>query len=188
MNKSSLSDQELWAEVTAGDSSAFVILYNRHWGKLYQTACFYLKDKSLAEEIVHDIYVVLWDRREFLKIENFQSYIHMTARYHVFKKLKAAKISPIDYIEAYTENSSRTANSEITEKLLQEDFETELKAYLEKLPKRCAEIFLLSRIKQLSNTEIAELLGISKFTVENQITHALKYIRSKINLKSPMID
>lgn len=184
MNKSSLSDQELWAEVTADNSSAFVILYNRHWGKLYQTACFYLKDKSLAEEIVHDIYVVLWDRRAFLKIENFQRYIHVAARYHVFKKLKAAKISPIDYVETYIENPSSIIASEITEKLLQEDFETELKAYLEKLPKRCAEIFLLSRVKHLSNSEIAELLEISKFTVENQITHALKYIRTQINLKS----
>ncbi|MBB5620791.1 RNA polymerase sigma-70 factor (ECF subfamily) [Pedobacter cryoconitis] len=184
MKKSSLSDQGLWAEVTAGDSSAFVILYNRHWSKLYQTACFYLKDKSLAEEIVHDIYVVLWDRRAFLKIENFKSYIHVTARYHVFKKLKAAKICPIDYVETYTENTSGIIISETTEKLLQEDFETELKAYLENLPKRCAEIFLLSRVENLSNSEIAKLLGISKFTVENQITHALKYIRTRINLKS----
>lgn len=132
--------------------------------------------------------MVLWDRRTFLKIENFKSYIHVTARYHVFIKLKAAKVSPIDYVEAYTENSSDITTSEITEKLLQEDFETELKAYLEKSPKRCAEIFLLSRVKHLSNTEIAELLGISKFTVENQITHALKYIRTQINLKSPTVN
>ncbi|RAJ26359.1 sigma-70 family RNA polymerase sigma factor [Pedobacter cryoconitis] len=184
MTKSSLSDQELWAEVTAGDCNAFVVLYNRHWSKLHQTAYFYLKDKSIAEEIVHDIYVVLWDRREFLKIKNFRSYIHVTARYHVFKKLKAAKTSPIDYVEAYTENKSEITASEITEKLLQEDFETELNSYLEKLPKRCAEIFFLSRVKHLVNREIAELLGISKFTVENQITHALKYIRTQINLKS----
>jgi RNA polymerase sigma factor (sigma-70 family) len=188
MNKSTLSDQELWAEVTVSNSSAFLVLYNRHWSMLYKTARFYLKDKSLAEEVVHDIYVVLWDRREFLKIENFQSYIHVTARYHVFKKLKAAKISPIEYVENYADNQTETFHSSITEKLLQEDFETELKSYLENLPKRCAEIFLLSRIKHLSNTEIALLLGISKYTVENQITHALKYIRTQINVKSSTIE
>lgn len=182
---SSQSDNELWSRVTAGDGDAFVDLYNKYSRQLYKTAAFYLKDSSLAEEVVHDVFVILWQRRTFLKINNFPSYIVVTTRYHVYKKLKEAKISPIQYIEAYEEVPDIPAGQSATYKLAQEDFETELKGYLQGVPKRCSEIFLLSRVKQLSNAEIASFLGIKRVTVENQITHALKYLRSFLGHKSP---
>jgi RNA polymerase sigma-70 factor (family 1) len=178
-----MSDNELWSQVTADDGDAFVNLYNRYCRQLFKTASFYLKDSSLAEEIVHDVFVVLWQRRKFLKINNFQSYILITTRYHVYKKLKEAKISPIEYIDAYEEVAESTFNSS-TDKLIQEDFELELNEYLKGLPKRCSEIFVLSRVKELSNTEIATFLGIKRVTVENQITHALKYLRRYLNENS----
>jgi len=184
MNKHKLSDQELWLQVTADSSAAFVILYERYWNRLLQTTNYYLKDMNAAEEIVHDVFVVLWDRRQFLHIANFESYIHITARYHVFKKLKSVKKSPIDYVETLVEHELRAHYVDGTERLIQEDFEIELAAYLQELPPRCQEIFVLSRVKQLSNTEIAEHFGISRFTVENQISIALKCLRAHIKVKS----
>jgi RNA polymerase sigma factor (sigma-70 family) len=181
---SSQSDNELWSRVTNGDGDAFAHLYHRYSRQLYKTAGFYLKDSSLAEEVVHDVFVVLWQRRTSLKINNFPSYIQVTTRYHVYKKLKEAKISPIEYVEAYEEVPDSRAGQPLTYKLSQEDFETELKGYLQGVPKRCSEIFLLSRVKQLSNTEIASFLNIKRVTVENQITHALKYLRSFLGHKS----
>jgi RNA polymerase sigma-70 factor (ECF subfamily) len=183
MNMDNLSDNELWDEVTTDEPGAFVILYNRHWKKLFRTASFYLKDPAYAEEIVHDVFVVLWERRKHLKITNFQSYLVITARYHIYKKLKAAKISPIEYVEEYKDLAADQTDVSTTQKLVQEDFETELKVYLSGVPKRCSEIFLLSRVNHLSNTEIATFLGISRCTVENQITHALKYLRNQFSKK-----
>lgn len=180
MNRINVPDHDLWTAVVNGDSSAFVSLYNRYWKRLYKTALYHLKDSVLAEEVVHDVFVVLWNRREFLKIEKFEQYIIVTLRYHVFKKLKAAKNSLIDYVEEYKEGNHATGYSLSTDKLIQADFETELNQYLQGLPKRCAEIFLLSRVKNMSNLEISGLLNISKFTVENQITYALKYLRTKM--------
>jgi RNA polymerase sigma-70 factor (family 1) len=183
MNMNNLSDNELWSEVAADEPGAFVILYNRHWKKLFRTASFYLKDSVYAEEVVHDVFVVLWERRKHLQITNFESYLVITARYHIYKKLKAAKISPIDYIEEYQDLQTDQTVISTTQKLVQEDFETELKVYLSGVPKRCSEIFLLSRVKELSNTEIATFLGISRCTVENQITYALKYLRNQLRKK-----
>lgn len=180
----SISDDDLWLQVTADNADAFAGLYKRYSGQLLKTAGFYLKDCSLAEELVHDVFVVLWQRRKFLKINNFQSYILITTRYHVYKKLKEAKISPIEYIEAYSEVAEHIQPQTSTDKLVQEDFETELKDHLKGLPKRCAEIFMLSRVKELSNTEIATFLGIKRCTVENQITYALKYLRNFLADKS----
>jgi RNA polymerase sigma-70 factor (family 1) len=180
----SISDDDLWLQVTTDDEDAFAGLYNRYSAQLLKTAAFYLKDCSMAEELVHDVFVVLWQRRKFLKIKNFQSYILITTRYHVYKKLKEAKISPIEYIETYKETYQTTPFQTSTERLVQEDFETELKDYLKVLPKRCSEIFMLSRVNELSNTEIATFLGIKRCTVENQITHALKHLRSYLTNKS----
>ncbi|MBB6109973.1 RNA polymerase sigma-70 factor [Mucilaginibacter lappiensis] len=172
-----LTDSELWDAVVADSSRAFVVLYNRYWKKLYKTVCYYLKDESAAEEITHDVFVVLWTRRKHLKINSFQNYIHVTARYHVFKHLKAARINGVEYIEQFAETEDMMVYNTADSKLSYESFETELAQILKELPRRCQEIFWLSRVQNLSNDEIADRLNISKRTVENQITQALKYLR-----------
>jgi RNA polymerase sigma-70 factor (family 1) len=185
MNNSNLSDIELWNKVVSDDSGAFALLYERHWASLFKTAEYYAKDPNLAEEIVHDVFVVLWQRRKHLNINNFKSYIFITTRYHVLRQIKAGKISPITYVENYQESSNIQVSDKVTEKISQSDFEIELNSLLTGLPKRCVEIFYLSRVNQLSNQEIANTFGITKPSVENQITHALKYIRNKLVHKPP---
>jgi RNA polymerase sigma-70 factor (ECF subfamily) len=177
MSKSLLSDEELWGAIVMDDSRAFAVLYNRYWKKLYKTTNYYLKDAAAAEEILHDVFVVLWNRRQYLKIESFSNYVYITTRYHVFKYLKAAKISPIEYIEQYAEDTLPISLNDAEEKISYNDVTLQLESSLKELPKRCREIFWLSRIENLSNEEIADQFGISKRTVENQITHALKHLR-----------
>ena len=172
-----LSDEELWNAVVTDDSRAFAVLYNRHWRKLYKTSIYYLKDEIISEDVLHDVFVVLWNRRKYLKIENFGNYIYITTRYHIYKQLKAAKISPIEYIDQFVEKTIPTSFNDAVEKLSYNDITLQLESSLKPLPKRCREIFWLSRIENRSNEEIANQFGISKRTVENQITHALKHLR-----------
>ena len=170
-----LTDNELWTEISSDNYRAYIVLYNRYWRKVYKTALFYFKDASLSEEITQDVFTVLWARRKFLKIEHFQNYLHMTTRYHVFKQLKAKKLDFIEYVETYEEG--HVDDNMADKKIRYEDLTSELADMLSALPGRCKEIFWLSRVKQLTNDEIASQLGISKRTVENQLTHALKYLR-----------
>ncbi len=184
MNCDNLSDLELWNKVVSDDADAFASLYDRHWSTLFKTAGYYTQDQNLAEEIVHDIFVTLWQRRKYLRINNFRNYVFIATRYHVIRHIKAGRISPITYVDRYEEHMVEQPNVKSTEKISQSDFEIELKTMLNGLPKRCSEIFYLSRVNQLSNHEIAESLGISKPTVENQITHALKFLRNKMMNRS----
>lgn len=177
MTLEQLSDKELWDSIVEDNSQAFAILYNRHWKTLYKTTVYYLKNEEAAEQILHDVFVVLWRRRKFLKIEDFSSYMFITTKYHVFKYLKATKVSIVDYIEKYDEQSIAADYNIGESRLSHKDFETQLDQCLLGLPKRCKEIFWMSRIDHLSNDEIADQLGISKRTVENQITQALKHLR-----------
>lgn len=179
------SDEVLWIAIQNSDDRAFNTLFNRYWKKLYCTVLHYINDKEVAEQVVQDVFVVLWKRRAFLKIEKFANYIHVTARYHVFKALKAKKKVSVDYVEDYSAYDEEATINAGELKLNYQDLESQISDFLAPLPKRCREIFWLSRIENLSNDEIAEKFGISKRSVENQLTIALKHIRTLgINITS----
>lgn len=174
-----LSDNDLWLAVIQDDKGSFTELYNRYWSTLYQSANRFLNDKELAEQVLHDVFVILWQRRKHLTIHSFPQYIHAATRYHVYKILKSQKSSPIIYIDAYNEANHEVSSlyNDAEERLATVDLNKELKVCLNNLPKRCQQIFYMSRMDHLSNNEIAEQLGISKRSVENQLTFALKYLR-----------
>ncbi len=172
------TDAELWSAICLDDEKAFDALFERYWTLIYNTAFAYLKDEDTAAQIVHDIFLNLWRKRQVYQIVQFKSYLSTAARYHVFKALKARKASNLVYVEDYTalKNNGESQNTG-EENIHTAELENALLGSLDKLPKRCREIFTLSRTNQLSNDEIAEKLSISKRTVENQLTTALQYLR-----------
>ncbi|MDQ8004584.1 MAG: sigma-70 family RNA polymerase sigma factor [Pedobacter sp.] len=178
MSECQQSDEVLWIAVQNSDDKAFNTLYNRYWKKLYATVLHYINDAEIAERVVQDVFVVLWKRRAHLTIESFAKYIHATARYHVFKEVKAKKKTLVEYTDSYLLYDDAATQNSGELKLSYHDFQNQISSYLSPLPKRCKEIFWLSRMENLSNDEIAERFCISKRSVENQITIALKHIRS----------
>jgi RNA polymerase sigma-70 factor (family 1) len=182
MTKSSLSDSELWDLIVKDDDyRAFLELFKRNWLKLYKTALYYVKDEAGAEEVVNDLFLNIWNRKSFLVIDDLAKYFKAATRYQAFTYLHKIKSIPLEYTD-HLEEDKRYSLNQAQENLMYHDFEYTLTQHLNLLPLRCQEIFILSRMHHLSNHEIAERLGISKRTVENQITHALKYIR--FNLKN----
>lgn len=176
MNRHS-TDHELWNCVISDSSQAFALLYDRYWKKLYQTIRYYLKDHAAAEEITHDVFVALWEKRKTLNIRHFQHYIQATARYHVYKHLQAAKINCVEYLDQLPEEYAIPVYNVADNKLEYENIASQLANMLKDLPQRCQEIFWLSRVNHLSNQEIADKLKISKRTVENQIALATRALR-----------
>lgn len=167
------ADADLWLAVRDGEKTAYNLLFSRYWGKMYQTANNMLNDAAASETVVHDVFLTLWLKREELEIGHFRNYIISATRYHVYRVLKSRKAFAI--VEA-EEHMAAILNT-VEEKIQEQSFRKQLHASLHNLPKRCQEIFLLSREEQLSNQEIAERLNISKRSVENQITHALQQLR-----------
>lgn len=175
------TDAELWSAICRDDKKAFDALFERYWTLIYNTAFAYLKEADASSQIVHDIFLNLWRKRHEYEIMQFRAYLSTAARYHVFKALKARKASNLVYVEDYAElNDGRQSQNMGDENINTAELETALQGSLDKLPKRCREIFTLSRTNQLSNDEIAEKLSISKRTVENQLTTALQYLRNAL--------
>ncbi len=178
MSECQQSDEVLWIAIQNSDDKAFNTLFNRYWKKLYSTVLHYINNKEIAEQVVQDVFVVLWKRREHLAIENFASYIHATARYHVFKELRAKKKTLIEYTDSYQGYDEVCTKNMGELRLGYRDFQNQVSSYLAPLPKRCREIFWLSRVENLTNDEIAERFCISKRSVENQLTIALRHMRN----------
>jgi RNA polymerase sigma-70 factor (family 1) len=177
MLNTDLSDFELWNEIRNNNNDiAFKELFDRYWVRLYKTANQYLKDKEASEEVVHDVFLNIWARRHTLDIASFQNFLLTAIRYQVYNRMRAAKLSLV-YVanDASIDVKYNINNGEI--KIEEQELQQELRECLNKLPKRCQEIFHMSRMNNLSNQEISSQLGISKRSVENQITFALKHLR-----------
>jgi RNA polymerase sigma-70 factor (ECF subfamily) len=145
----------------------------------------YVDSEAACEEVVHDLFLNLWNRRKFLVINNVEHYLKAAIRYQVYGYQKKVRKSFISYSEDIEEKNELVSYNQGSEKIRSCELERQLDSYLSVLPVRCRQIFLLSRRDYLSNEEIAKMLKISKRSVENQITIALKHLR--FSLKEIMI-
>jgi len=186
MPNSDYSDLELLNRILYNDEKAFNLLFERHWLRVYAVSFRYVKDEELALEIAHDIFLNIWNKRHSLSISSFRSYVVTSASYHGIRKNQQKKAIPLKYVESYAQDGEGQISDHPTvyntgeEKILLAELDQKVKISLEELPSRCREIYLLSRQQHLSITEIAEKLGISKRTVENQLTIALKQLRAML--------
>ncbi|MBB3054738.1 RNA polymerase sigma-70 factor [Mucilaginibacter gotjawali] len=185
MPNNALTDKQLWMEIVNDDFRAFNVFFKRYWKKLYLIAFKILKDKDACEEIIEDIFIYLWNERMELDIKSFPQYLSSATRYKVYNYLRSAKASPLVYEEDAEEKIDAFCLNLGEEHIRQDELYQQLSQYLDLLPKRCKEIFIMSRLEQLSNEEIADRLLISKRTVENQVTVALKHLR--LSLKDSVL-
>ena len=178
MTKTLASDEELFSAVKQDERNAFDMLYKKYWALVYKKAFSYLHDPDACAEIVNDIFLNIWLKRKDLNIIKFEAYLTAAARYRVYNILKAQKSNKITYIEDYESLAGLSTDNNVGEVNLNTyEIYYQMNHLLNQLPKRCKEIFLLSRMSHLTNAEIASKLSVSKRTVENQISLAVKYLR-----------
>lgn len=183
MVKSLLTDDELLQAVKQNDRNAFDVLYRKYWDRVYKRAFYYLKDSDACAEIVNDIFLNIWIRRHELHIIKLEGYITSATRYRVYSFLKVRKSTNINYVEDYESLIiSNTDDNDGEININKHEIYDKVYYLLNHLPKRCREIFLLSRESHLTNTEIASKLSISKRTVENQISLAVKYLKDHFGM------
>jgi RNA polymerase sigma-70 factor (ECF subfamily) len=183
----SLTDSELIEAILNNDEQAFNQLFERYWSRVYAVAYKYVKDEELSLEITHDIFINIWNKRHQLHIDNFKGYVITAASYHGIRKKHILKAIPIKYVEDYEYSESNvncigglSVTNEGEENISRNEFNLKVDSLLDGLPKKCREIYLLSRKDHLTINEIADRLNISKRTVENQLTSALKHLRTSL--------
>lgn len=168
---------ELMKRVKKDDSDAFQELFNTLWEPLYRNAKSILLDEDIAKDIVQEVWVDFWQRRHHIKNENIEGYLMQSTKFSVYKELSRnpLKTEHLTYLEAV--ESDGTADDH----LIYSQTQQMISKSVDELPKRCQEIFKMSREDQLSNAEIATQLNISKRTVETQISYALKSLKVRLS-------
>ncbi|MEO1438031.1 MAG: RNA polymerase sigma-70 factor [Bacteroidota bacterium] len=155
-------------------------LFRKQHARLVQFAIRLCNDHFAAEEIVMDLFMDLWKRRDTISLStNENAYLNRAVINKVYDYLK--KKNKADQTISYPEKAPLVVNTNIQDKaLFAKELEERIQAVIEKLPPRCKLIFKLNRFEQRSYKEIAEDLNISPKAVEKQISRALSILRKAI--------
>lgn len=167
------NDASLLLKVERGCKRSFNVLYEKYWEEAYYNAYKRLKDADQAKDIVQEIFVSIWLKKEN-HIDNFPAYLNIAVRNRVFKVVeKQKKTSP--FLQAL--HDMPTAEVQAEAGLLRKEFYTGYELLLNKLPIKRQRIFRLRFQEDLSTKAIAGRLGLSRKTVQNQIGKAIEQLR-----------
>ena len=166
----------------------FTTIYLTYYAQLVRFATTFVVYEEDAENIIQDLFLGLWERKESLNsIENMNAYMYKLTKNKCLDHLKHIVVK-----ERFIANEQSFYEQEISLKLQSlESFDVELASEekvekivsnaVDSLPPKCREIFILSRYEGLKYKEIAEKLNISANTVETQMGIAFKKLRNNIN-------
>lgn len=156
------------------DELAFGQLYTAYLPYLITFAKSIIRNKELAEEIVSDVFVRIWQRRDRVaQIENFRLYLYISTRNTALNYLaRHYRRNMVSLDEMATELLPGTYDPE--QHLVSRELTRKINTAIEQLPPRCRLIFKLVKEDRLRYAEIAELLHISIKTIDNQMAIALK--------------
>lgn len=170
-------------KIKAGDEQAFSLLFKALYPVLCRYALRYLSEQHVVEELIQDVFFTLWSRRSTLEVHtSVKSYLFVALRNRIFSYFRDRLKNPA-YPGEETEEMELHLGStppQVEEKLSAEDIQTLAQQAVASLPERCRVIFTLSRYQSMGYQEIAERLGISVKTVENQMVLALKKLRKAL--------
>ena len=163
--------------ISEGNQQAFKELFDFYHVRIFQFAVKYLRSEQLAEEVVQDVFLKIWEKREELVfVDDFSSWVFQMTRNYLLNTLKRASTET----RIKDEISKTITDTETIDNDLLADKETTDMLYtiIAELPTQRQEIFKLCRIEQKSYEEAALVMGISKSTVNDHMVKAMKYLKS----------
>lgn len=176
------SDQLLIKKIRHDDVVAFETLFRKYYTALQRFIWGYVNSEAVAEELVQELFTRIWENRADLSISgSFKSYLFRAARNLSIDHLRHQQVKQNWNKEQKAIHKYSDYPKSLDERLHDKLVLEEVKQFIQELPKRRREIFMLSRYENMKYREIADLLDISMSTVETQISRALKMLRSKFS-------
>ena len=172
------NEVELLNQLKAGDERAFDQLFRGYYKYLVVIAYQYIKDDHISKDLVQEVFMDLWKRREVIDIDFSLKYF--LRRAVINKCLATAKKNSRMSFKEDAGSELSTSFNEAEKAFQMKELNEILEEAYAQLPERCRLIFKMSRQENLSHKEIAAKLDISTKTIENQITKALKIVREAL--------
>ena len=168
------------------DATAFEQLFKTHFKRLHAYAFTILRDEVEAEEMVQQVFFKLWERN--VRMDSFGETLSLTGSVSAYL-YRAVHNESLNYIkhqkvrsnhQLHVAYSMKNEAEHPAKKVIAGELEKKIHSALNELPEQCRTIFQMSRFDELKYREIADKLGISVKTVENQMGKALKLLRQKL--------
>ncbi|WP_121811277.1 RNA polymerase sigma-70 factor [Mucilaginibacter kameinonensis] len=174
------TDQRLLSLLSERDDfAAFEEIYHRYWRKLLDTAYQRLKSKEAAEEVVQEVMVSLFLKRQELVIDtSLEAWLKTALKYKVFNIYRSQQVHLAHLNEIIRQKQISPLRPD--EEMILKEIREKVRLAAAKLPDKCREVFLLSRFEHLSQQEISDRMGISVSTVKKHLTRAFTYLRSEL--------
>lgn len=177
-----MNEKEAINKLKDGDKEAFEFLYRQYWAKVYNFTRLYITSAFDAEDIVHEVFVKLWETRAFIDVnKNFNGFLFIVTRNLIFNQTRDSfndTFFQLTAVEALEETY------DIEEELITSDLRAHIDSLIALLPPRRQEVFRMSREEHLSYKEIAARLNLSEKTVEHHIADAIKFLKKNLLLYS----
>lgn len=177
-----------------GDREAFNAFFVESYASLLAYANMIIGDKAIAEDIIQEVFLAVWEGREHLSIDgslksyflrsvynsamNYIKHERVVENYNTFRRRE---------LKEYELSYYNPDRNHIIQKLFNEELNQILTEAIDSLPDKCKEVFKLSYVYDMKRKDISEALNISLRTVDNHIYKALKLIRERLSATSPSL-
>lgn len=170
-------ESELFNLLKQGDQAAFEEIYRRYWVELYNAAYKRLPEKEKCQDIIQNVFLSLWTRRAEVAVENPAAYLHTAVRFQVLKHI-ARNPKGSFLTQSFQDELISPLASDA--ELLEKEVKNLITYFIEALPQKRRNIFVMHYYEGLSTAKIATELHISQKTVQNQLHTASHALRLKL--------
>jgi len=176
-----LNDLFEFKKIKEGDVKAFERIFRHYFTPLYLFAFSLTGQKETSEEIVQDIFYIIWKDREKIQIlQSVKSYLYKAVKNRSLQYFEHQHVEAV-YQERLMQQTGSPAEATPDEMLTYKELEDVLKQTLNRLPERCRHIFYMHRMNGQKYKEIAATLSISVKTVEADMTKAYRMLRKEVD-------
>ena len=177
MEYSVLSDAVLVTYYQAGDGAAFQAIYQRYWRPLFALTRRKVYSSENAEELIQDLFVDLWERRETVQIDELRKYLFCAVKYKILTHIKALLVRQLYESQKTTVLADFDCQTE--QWLAYSDLHQSLEKGMAHLPDKTRQIFRLNRLENQTVRQISASLRIPERTVEYHIHHIRSLWRNR---------
>ncbi len=187
-------ENALIGRMKEGDREAFNAFFVESYASLLAYANMIIGDKDVAEDIIQEVFLSVWEGRVYLSIDgSLRSYFLRSVYNSAMNYIKHERVvekystSRQRELKEYELNYDNPDRNHIIQKLFNEELNHILNEAIDTLPDKCKEVFKLSYVYDMKRKDISEALNISLRTVDNHIYKALKLIRERLSAYPPSL-
>lgn len=161
------------------DKESFKQIFDNYFNSVRNFVYYKLGDAELADDIVQDVFIKCWEVRDKVKIETVKSLLYKIAENLCKNHFKHQKVR-YNFVAKFEDKSKPETPDFIMEK---EEFDRKIQSVLAQMPEKCRLVFLMSRMEDLTYSEIAERLNLSVKAIEKRMHEALDFLKKYIKYK-----